>query len=220
MSKNTTIAIDGPAACGKTTVGTAVAKRLGFHFLDTGTMYRAVTWMGIQLDKNLEDSVVMSNLAESLNILLVTDGTKDRIIVDDQDITDNLRSIEVDQSVSVVSSFTGVRIAMVEQQRDLAKLGPMVMVGRDIGTVVLPNADKKIFLHASVRVRVQRRFDELRLHDKTHNRVQVTTDLINRDKIDTERSDSPLRPASDAICLNTDHLTSNEVVSNILKIVD
>lgn len=216
MPPITSIAIDGPVASGKTAVGRAVAGRLGLRFLDTGAMYRAVTWAAVQRGTGLDDPNALTELAESIEMLLVADEAGDRLLVDGEDVTDHLRDRDVERGVSLVSAVSGVRTAMVSQQRSVARQGPIVMVGRDIGTVVLPDADVKVFLEASVDVRAGRRYHEMRSQVKSPDYQDVVDDLTSRDKIDSERADSPLAPASDAVRLHTDDLTVDQVVERIL----
>jgi cytidylate kinase len=210
------IAIDGPVASGKTAVGRAVAGRLGLRFLDTGAMYRAVTWAAVQRGTGLDDPNALTELAESIEMLLVADEAGDRLLVDGEDVTDHLRDRDVERGVSLVSAVSGVRTAMVSQQRAVARQGPIVMVGRDIGTVVLPDADVKVFLEASVDVRAGRRYHELCSQGKSLDYQHVVDDLTSRDKIDRERADSPLTPASDAVRLHTDDLNVDQVVERIV----
>ena len=216
MFELNSIAIDGPVASGKTAVGRLAAGRLGFRFLDTGAMYRAVTWVAIRREIGLEDAEALTRLAGTIEIRLVPSEAGDRLVVDGEDVTDHLRDQDVERAVSQVSAVSGVRTAMVSQQRAVARQGPIVMVGRDIGTVVLPDADVKVFLEASVDVRAKRRYDELRSPGKSPEYQDVVDDLASRDKIDSERADSPLMPASDAVRLDTDDLTVDEVVERIL----
>ncbi len=220
MSELSSIAIDGPVASGKTAVGRVVATRLGIRFLDTGTMYRAVTWVAIQLGTDLDDDDALTAIAESVDMRLVAGDAGDRLIVDGQDITDHIRDRDVERGVSLVSAVSGVRTALVGQQRVVASQGSIVMVGRDIGTVVLPDADVKVFLQASMEVRAKRRYDELRSLGKSPNYQHVTDDLARRDKIDSERADSPLRRAPDAVLLDTDDLTVEEVVRRIQGVAE
>ena len=216
MFELNSIAIDGLVASGKTAVGRLAAGWLGFRFLDTGAMYRAVTWVAIRREIGLEDAEALTRLAGTIEIRLVPSEAGDRLVVDGEDVTDHLRDQDVERAVSQVSAVSGVRTAMVSQQRAVARQGPIVMVGRDIGTVVLPDADVKVFLEASVDVRAKRRYDELRSQGKSPEYQDVVDDLASRDKIDSERADSPLMPASDAVRLDTDDLTVDEVVERIL----
>ena len=220
MSELSSIAIDGPVASGKTAVGRVVATRLGIRFLDTGAMYRAVTWVATQLGTDLDDDDALTAIAESVDMRLVAGDAGDRLIVDGQDITDHIRDRDVERGVSLVSAVSGVRTALVGQQRVVASQGSIVMVGRDIGTVVLPDADVKVFLQASMEVRAKRRYDELRSQGKSPDYQHVTDDLARRDKIDSERTDSPLRRAPDAVLLDTDDLTVEEVVRRIQGIAE
>lgn len=220
MSGKPTIAIDGPAASGKTVVGRELASRLEFRFLDTGNMYRAVTWAALDRSIGLKDEGALQELAESIEIRLVPMNGSDRLLADGRDVTDLLRQREIDRGVSDVSAVSGVRRAMVPQQRAVADQGPIVMVGRDIGTVVLPDAKVKVFLMASSNVRARRRHRENLEKGITTDLGQVTIDLKRRDTQDTERADSPLRPADDALEIDTDSLSVEEVVALIMERVE
>ena len=220
MSGKPTIAIDGPAASGKTVVGRELASRLEFRFLDTGNMYRAVTWAALDRSIGLKDEGALQELAESIEIRLVPMNGLDRLLADGRDVTDLLRQREIDRGVSDVSAVSGVRRAMVPQQRAVADQGPIVMVGRDIGTVVLPDAKVKVFLMASSNVRARRRHRENLEKGITTDLGQVTIDLKRRDTQDTERADSPLRPADDALEIDTDSLSVEEVVALIMERVE
>ena len=153
MPSVASIAIDGPAASGKTAAGKLLAQRLAYRFLDTGTMYRAVTWAATEREIDLEDQETLSKLASALVMSIVSREDGDRLLVDGTDVTDRLRDPEIDHGVSLVARVPAVRSAMVEQQRAIARDGPIVMVGRDIGTVVLPSAKAKVFLTASAETR-------------------------------------------------------------------
>ncbi len=213
------VAIDGPVAAGKTVVGRLVSRELGCRFLDTGTMYRAVTCVAQQRDMDLEDEDSLSALAHSLEMRLIPGNGGDRLVVNGEDLTDYLRSPEVERGVSLVSRIPGVRAAMVVRQRAMAEEGPIVMVGRDIGTVVLPDAPVKVFLNASVEVRARRRYEEMQQAGSTIAYERVLEDLVRRDKIDSERTDSPLRPAKDAVQLMTDDMEIEEVAQKILALI-
>lgn len=208
------VAIDGPAASGKSVIGREVARRLGIRFLDTGVMYRAVTWASIQRGVGPGRERELTSVAAHSEIRLVTACEDDRLLLNGSDITDHLRHREVDAVVSAVSAVSGVRRALVAQQRAIAADGPIVMCGRDIGTVVLPDACLKVFLTAAVEVRAQRRTAE-----KAGNAdyEKIMDELVRRDRIDSEREDSPLRPAKDAITIPTDDMTIEEVVQAILS---
>ena len=211
------IAVDGPVASGKTVVGAAVAIRLGYRFLDTGTMYRAVTWAAIRRGVDFADCEALTSLASSLAMRL---DAGDRLTVDGEDVTGYLRDDDVQRAVSPVSAVPGVRTALVSQQRAVADRGPIVMVGRDIGTDVLPDARIKIFLRASAEVRARRRYDQIREGGGSTSYDRVVCDLAHRDKIDSERAVSPLRPAPDAIVIETDHMTVEQVIERVQHIAE
>jgi cytidylate kinase len=177
-------------------------------------MYRAVTWLALERRVDLQDATRLASLANERRIAV----RDDRILIDDVDVTERLRSAEVGEAVSLVSRVPGVRAAMVQRQRDLAAEGGMVMAGRDIGTVVLPDAPLKIYLDASVDERVRRRHDELAAAGREETLDQVREELALRDEIDTSRDISPLRPAGDAVVIETDHLSLDDVVGRILEL--
>ena len=204
-------------ASGKTTVGRMLAYRLKYRFLDTGGMYRAVTVAALNENLDLNNSEALTKLTENMRIDVVTKPDGDRLLVNDLDVTDKLRDRAVDQNVSQVSAVRGVRVALVNQQRKIGEQGSIVMVGRDIGTVVLPDARAKVFLDASVEVRANRRFLEVRKGDGTLTYQNILDDLVKRDQIDSERAESPLVPAEDALKLDTKDLTIEQVVESILS---
>jgi len=217
LQNGNAIAIDGPVASGKTTVGRTLAQRLGYRFLDTGGMYRAVTVVALHDRVNLDDQTTLSTLAENMRIEIINSSEGDRLLVNDLDVTDKLRDRDVDQNVSQVSAVRGVRVALVRQQKDIGKRGSIVMVGRDIGTVVLPDARAKVFLDASVEVRANRRFIEIQNSSGTLTYQNILDDLIKRDQIDSQRSESPLEPADDALILDTRDMTIEQVVESIMN---
>ncbi len=214
------ITIDGPAASGKTIVGKLLAQHLGYKFLDTGNMYRAITWGAISHDIKMDDFNSLSKLASTINVVYTNNQNDCDFILDGENITKYLRNNVVDQNVSTISKLSKVRTVLVDKQRTIAKAESIVMVGRDIGTVVLTNATLKIFLLASVEIRAQRRFNELHNDNRPLTLDDVVDDLNRRDNIDKQRSHSPMRPAKDAIQINTDNLDINEVVEKILVLVD
>ena len=213
-----TLAIDGPAASGKSVVGKKVARRLGCRFLDTGAMYRAITWASLEREIALTSTCDLSALASGAELRLLAAADEDRLFLDGEDITDRLRLPEVDARVSAVSAVSGVRKALVEQQRTIAAFGSIVMCGRDIGTVVLPDATVKVFLTASPEVRAARRAAELDAAGHT-GLERTLEDLLMRDRIDSERDDSPLRPADDALVICSDDMSIDDVVSEIVSMV-
>lgn len=209
------VAIDGPAGSGKSTISTRVAEHLGWHHLDTGAMYRAVTLYALEKKLDLEDESSYQFL-ETAEIQY----EDQRMYFNGKDVTDDIRSDEVTLNVSLVSSFPYVRKQLVKLQRDAAKDDFIVMDGRDIGTVVLPNADLKIFLTANVLERAKRRYSENLKKGQEEPMYQVIEDISQRDLKDSTREESPLKKADDAIELDTTYLTIEEVVSHIIELID
>ncbi len=210
------IAIDGPAASGKSTLGHKLALALGYLYFDTGVMYRAVTWLALKRGLEICDEVAITQLAEQAKIDVrppsVDDGRAYDVLVDGQDITWDIRRPEIDGNVSPVSAYAGVRKALSAQQRRIGKRGKVVMVGRDIGTVILPNADLKIYLDASVEERARRRYEELRQRGEPADYDQILQAMRKRDQIDSHRMVAPLRPAEDAHILCSDGLDAEQVL--------
>ena len=216
------IAIDGPSAAGKSTVGTLLARSLGYPFLDTGAMYRAITWASLNRGIDLSDEDALGELAHSVSVTIGPPAPISiepcTVFVDGQDVTPHLRRPEVEAAVSLVSRVPEVRRALVKIQRRLAGRRPVVMAGRDIGTVVLPKADLKVYLVASLEERTRRRQRELAALGQRVTEAEVLRDLARRDAIDSRRSMSPLRPAADAIVIDSDGLTLEEVVEKVLSL--
>ncbi|KPL77881.1 cytidylate kinase [Ornatilinea apprima] len=214
------IAIDGPAASGKSTVAEIVAHQIGYLFFDTGVMYRAVTLASLQRLNGVNDEKAVSDLAEAIDIDVrppsVQDERKYDVLVDGVDVTWDIRKPEVDANVSRVSAYAGVRKAMTAQQRKIGERGQVVMVGRDIGTVVLPDAELKVFLDASVEERARRRYDEVQHRNQPEPYEQILQAMKKRDEIDSTRDLAPLCPADDAHILNTEGMTIQQVVDAIL----
>jgi cytidylate kinase len=209
------LAIDGPAGSGKSTISARIAKKLNWTHIDTGAMYRAVTLKAIELGVDLETESSYHFL-ESVNIHY----DFDKIYVDDLDVTEAIRSEKVTNNVSLVSSFPYVRKKLVDLQKKAAQKGNIVMDGRDIGTVVLPHADLKIFLTANVEERAKRRYKENKEKGKDLNISKVIEDIVVRDQKDSTRKESPLRKADDAIIIDTTYLTIDEVVDKIIELTD
>lgn len=207
------IAIDGPVASGKTAVGRAVAELLGWPFLDTGAMYRAVTRSALRLGIDVGDESALAGLAAGMSMRLQAceDGVY-RLCADGEDVTGELRTPEIDRNVSAVSKVPAVRRTLVEQQRAIAAEAPVVMAGRDIGTVVLRDAPVKVFLTASIEERARRRT----LQDPAADMEQTRLALERRDAIDSGREDSPLRPAEDAVVIHTDGMDVEEIARRIV----
>lgn len=218
------IAIDGPAASGKTTVGERLARIFGYLLFDTGVMYRAVTWAALEEFGDVSDEDKVTELANRVVIDLqpptVNDGRQADVLLDGRDITWEIRSPEVDANVSPVSAYRGVREAMSAQQRRIGLRGKVVMVGRDIGTVVLPEAELKIYLDASPEVRARRRHLEILNRGKQADYGEILAGLRRRDRIDSSREVAPLKPAADAVVIDTDKLSIDEVVDQIMALID
>ena len=218
-----TIAVDGPAGAGKSTIGALIAERLGYLFLDTGAMYRAVSLAALRRAVSPDDGETLGRLAREVRIIIgpptVRDGRAYTVLLDGADVTWDIRSAEVDRVVSQVARVPKVRDAMVEQQRALASRGRVVMVGRDIGTVVLPAADRKIFLTASAAERAKRREEELRARGEVRPRQELLQEILRRDRLDSERTVAPLRAADDAVVVETDGLSVGEALDRVLEIV-
>ncbi len=210
------IAIDGPAASGKSTLGNRLAQALGYLYFDTGVMYRAVTLVALQRGIKIADEAAITALAEQVDIDVrppsVEDGRAYDVLADGQDITWDIRSAEVEQHVSPVSAYAGVRRALSAKQRLIGQRGRVVMVGRDIGTVVLPEAELKIYLDASVEERARRRYHELLQRGEPADYVQILHSMRRRDQIDSNREVAPLRPADDARLLCSDGLNADQVL--------
>jgi len=209
------IAIDGPAASGKSTLGRRLADRLGYLFFDTGVMYRAVTWVTLQRGVAVTDEPAVTHLAETVQIDIrppsKEDGRACDVLVDGIDITWEIRTPDVERNVSPVSVYLGVRQALASQQRRIGLRGKVVMVGRDIGTVVLPEADLKIYLDASAEERARRRYTEIIQRGEKADYEEILAGVRMRDEIDSTRTHSPLRAAADAVILDSDKLNADEV---------
>lgn len=218
-----TIAIDGPAASGKSTIGELLAKRLGYLYFDTGAMYRVVTWVALERGIPISDETAITALADQVEIRIthptVEDGRQYTVYADGQDITWQIRRPEVDANVSPVSAYPGVRKALTEQQRRIGQQGHIVMIGRDIGTVVLPDADLKIYLDASVEERARRRYQELLERGEAADYESILRQMRKRDKIDSQRATAPLKPAADAIIVDTDGLGVAAVLERVMRLV-
>jgi len=219
-----TIAIDGPAASGKSTIAKRLADRLGYLYFDTGVMYRAITWVALQRQADLNDPELITSLAENVRIDVqppsFNDGRDSDIRADDEDITWEIRRPEVDVNVSVVAAYPGVRAALTSQQRRIGLKGCVVMVGRDIGTVVLPDADLKIYLDASVAERARRRFKESLMRGEMVTYDAVLQAMKLRDEIDSTRDVAPLCAADDAIIIDSDGMSIEAVVDLTMKLID
>ena len=216
------ITLDGPAASGKSTIGRKLADTLGYLFFDTGIMYRAVTWIALQRDMDVRDEDIMNHLAQTAQIDIrpssKNDGRACDVIIGDKDVTWDMRSGEVESNVSLISSYAGVRKALSDKQREIGLRGKVVMVGRDIGTVVLPEADLKIYLDASAEERAKRRYDEITARGDKADYDEILKKMIERDHFDSTRAVAPLRPADDAVIINTDEPSAEQVFEQVLNL--
>ena len=218
MITHITIAIDGPVASGKSTVGRIVARTLGCRFLDTGWMYRAVAHAGLRARLDLHDHDEMTKLAERLTMRLVESERGERLFVDGEDVTDQLQEPQVEQGVVPVAANRGVRRVLVHQQRLIAAEGAIVMVGRDIGTMVIPDATIKFYLTASQETRAKRRYEERKNTPDSSTYEEVLYRLIHRDRIDSQRAES--HPADDAVIIDTDNLDACETARRIIDLIE
>ena len=217
--KKIVVAIDGPAGAGKSTIAKLVAEKLGYAYIDTGAMYRSVAWKFLQTGKDFDEDLI-STLAKTMVIEFKPEASVNRVFVDGAEVTEAIRSAEVTANVSRVAAIGAVREAMVAQQRRMGESGGVLMDGRDIGTVVFPKAQLKIFLTASVEERALRRYKELRAKGQDVDLAQLKEDIASRDKQDSERAISPLRQAEDALLLDTSHMNIEQVTAKILHLVE
>ena len=217
-NKRFIVAIDGPAGSGKSTVARLVAKRLGFVYVDTGAMYRALTLKAIREDTNLKDAKALIDLAHKAKIKLKpTTTTKPRVFLDSKDVTKQIRDFKVTNAISHIAKVSGVRKEMVRLQRAIGKSKKAVFEGRDIGTVVFPKADKKFYLDADFKERVRRRHKELIQEGAPVSFEKLKVNLKIRDKKDIARRVAPLRKAKDAILIDTTNMSINKVVAEIVR---
>ncbi|WP_406620587.1 (d)CMP kinase [Bacillus atrophaeus] len=220
MEKKLSIAIDGPAAAGKSTVAKIVAEKRSYVYIDTGAMYRAITYVALKESADLTDEKMLSELLKKTTIELITSKEGQKVLVNGNDVTEDIRKDEVSNQVSIVAKHRSVREEMVRRQQLLGDKGGVVMDGRDIGTHVLPNAEVKIFLLASVEERANRRFEENVKKGYDVNYETLIEEIARRDKLDSEREVSPLRKADDAVEIDTTSLSIDEVAGRILEIAD
>jgi cytidylate kinase len=213
------VAIDGPAASGKSTTARLAAERLGFLYLDTGAMYRAVTWKALESGVDPGDAVALAELVGRIHVQIVPGGNGARVHVDGEDVTEGIREPRISRAVSRVSSVPAVRRAMVEIQRRIGRSGAVVVEGRDIGTVVFPDARVKIFLEASLEERAARRQAELRRSGVEQSREELAREIRSRDELDSGRADSPLRRAPDAVHVDTTRLSIDQQVDEVVRVV-
>ena len=214
------ITIDGPAGSGKSTIGEQLAKRLGYLYIDTGAMYRAITWLALEKGVSIEAGAALAQLAREANVVIsrpqIADGRQYTVTVNGRDVTWDIRNAEVTRAVSIASAHPTVRSVVIEQQREMAREGYIVMVGRDIGAVVLPDAEYKLYLTASLEERARRRYAEMEARfgkdsPNLPSLQKVMEDIHMRDEEDKER----MQPAPDAMIITTDHLSVPQVLDFI-----
>jgi cytidylate kinase len=210
------VALDGPGSSGKSSVGAAAALRLGYRFLDTGVLYRAITLLSAERAVEAEDEAALVALVPELELVPDDEGQMRRIRVDGADVTERLHSPEVDRRVSAVSRLAGVRSALLMTQRNLAAEGRIIVAGRDIGTVVLPDADLKIYLEVSLEERARRRTEERGLATDGPEGMAILADLRQRDHLDSTREVAPLKVPDDAVVIRSDGATFDETVGNVV----
>ena len=212
-----TVAIDGPAAAGKSTVAKEVAKRLGYTYIDTGAMYRAFTWYCMEKGVDCQNEAACCALIPEVTIELKPDGT---VLCSKHDVTREIREPRVSGNVSYIASYKDIRLFLVDQQRAMAKKDSVIMDGRDIGTYVLPDADVKIFQIASVETRAVRRYDENIAKGIPCTLEEIENDVRKRDSIDSHRDFAPLKCAPDALTLDTSFMSVEEVVNKVIEIIN
>ena len=220
MMKKIQIALDGPAGAGKSTIAKQLAARLDYVYIDTGAMYRAVTLAALEQSLDLNNGEVLGELMKSLDIRLTPGENGQRVFIGDREVTDAIRSIEITNNVSFVARQKEVRAALVTAQRKLAERGGIVMDGRDIGTVVLPDAELKVFLTATVEERAARRHREKIARGMDSDITILQEEIALRDKRDSEREVSPLRQADDALYLDTTEMTIDDVVVRLMELAE
>lgn len=220
MQKKLVIAIDGPAGAGKSTVAKSLALRLGYKYIDTGAMYRAITLLALEKEIAMNNEASLTKLAQEAEISFTPLTLSENLVfLEKRNITREIRTNQVNAHVSLVSKIAGVRYALMLKQRHLAKEGGIVMDGRDIGTVVLPTADLKIFLTASLTIRADRRLAELNTKGESVDYLKIKENLETRDTIDSCRQVAPLKKAEDAYEIDTSTLTVDQVVNKITHLI-
>lgn len=220
MAKTYSIAIDGPAGAGKSTIARRLAKELGYHYVDTGAIYRTVAYFMDLLGVSPKDVDGVERYIDELTIEIeYNQKGEQRMIMNGMDVTDDIRSQEISQKASLVSAHAVVRDVLLDMQRDVAKKNNVIMDGRDIGTVVLPRANVKIFLTASVEVRAKRRYDELVTKGTKADLNKIQEEIRQRDHQDITRPIAPLKQARDAILVDTSNMSINEVVTALQRII-
>lgn len=218
-AKKIAIAIDGPAGAGKSSISKVVANELGYLYIDTGAMYRGVTWAVLDSHVNVKNQKDVESLLPSLDLTLEPTANACKVFVKGQDVTDLIRQQQINENVSTIASYKGVREYLVERQQAMAAVGGVILDGRDIGSVVLPKAELKIYLTASVDARAKRRWLEVQGTSNEQSLEDIKKNVESRDKMDKNRDESPLVCVEDAIVVDSSNMTFNETVEHILHLV-
>ncbi len=218
-TKKIAIAIDGPAGAGKSSISKVVANELGYLYIDTGAMYRGVTWAVLDSHVDVNNQKEVEALLPSLNLTLEPTASACKVYVKGQDVTDLIRQQQINENVSTIASYKGVREYLVERQQAMAAVGGVILDGRDIGSVVLPNAELKIYLTASVDARAKRRWLEVQGTSNEQPLEEIKKNVESRDEMDKNRDESPLVCVEDAIVVDSSNMTFDETVKHILHLV-
>ncbi len=213
------VALDGPGSSGKSSVGAAAAKALGYRFLDTGVLYRAITWLSVRRDIDPEDQATLVAIVPELELAEDEAGSLRRVRIGGRDVTDELHAPEVDRRVSTVSRQALVRAALLETQRQLAAAGRIIVAGRDIGTVVLPDAELKLYLDVSIEERARRRAAERGLAPESPEAAAILADLRRRDHVDSSRDVAPLRIPDDAVIVSSEGRRFEDTVAEVAELI-
>ena len=218
-TKKIAIAIDGPAGAGKSSISKVVANELGYLYIDTGAMYRGVTWAVLDSHVDVKNQKDVESLLPSLDLTLEPTANACKVFVKGQDVTDLIRQQQINENVSTIASYKGVREYLVERQQAMAAVGGVILDGRDIGSVVLPNAELKIYLTASVDARAKRRWLEVQGTSNEQPLEDIKKNVESRDEMDKNRDESPLVCVEDAIVVDSSNMTFDEAVKHILHLV-
>ena len=218
-TKKIAIAIDGPAGAGKSSISKVVANELGYLYIDTGAMYRGVTWAVLDSHVDVNNQKEVEALLPSLDLTLEPTASACKVFVKGQDVTDLIRQQQINENVSTIASYKGVREYLVERQQAMAAIGGVILDGRDIGSVVLPNAELKIYLTASVDARAKRRWLEVQGTSNEQPLEDIKKNVESRDEMDKNRDESPLVCVEDAIVVDSSNMTFDETVEHILHLV-
>lgn len=218
-TKKIAIAIDGPAGAGKSSISKVVANELGYLYIDTGAMYRGVTWAVLDSHVDVKNQKDVESLLPSLDLTLEPTANACKVFVKGQDVTDLIRQQEINENVSTIASYKGVREYLVERQQAMAAVGGVILDGRDIGSVVLPKAELKIYLTASVDARAKRRWLEVQGTSNEQSLEDIKNNVESRDEMDKNRDESPLVCVEDAIVVDSSNMTFDETVKHILHLV-